>query len=110
MSGAATSLPLGALGDYLRAQGLAGAAAVAATQLAGGQSNPTYRIALQDGRQYVLRKKPAGTLVASAHAIDREFRVMQALQGSGVPVPRKQDVQLALAMRRGDELEEVRCG
>jgi acyl-CoA dehydrogenase len=53
----------------------------------GGQSNPTYR--LQCGRaQYVLRKKPAGTLVASAHAIDREYRVMKALSGTNVPVPR----------------------
>lgn len=57
------------------------------TRLAGGQSNPTFRI---DGLScpLVLRKKPDGTLSASAHAIDREFRVLQALQGSHVPVPK----------------------
>ncbi|MDO8251373.1 MAG: phosphotransferase family protein [Rhodoferax sp.] len=72
---------------YLRSQGLCGAGTLSATVLSGGQSNPTYR--LQCGReQYVLRKKPAGTLLASAHAIDREYRVMKALGGTAVPVPR----------------------
>lgn len=51
-----------------------------------GQSNPTYRI--DDGRaSYVLRRKPLGPLLPSAHQVEREFRVMRALQGSGVPVP-----------------------
>ena len=72
---------------YLREQGLCGAGTLSATVLSGGQSNPTYR--LQCGTdQYVLRKKPAGTLLASAHAIDREYRVMKALGDSPVPVPR----------------------
>jgi acyl-CoA dehydrogenase len=72
---------------YLREQGLCGAGTLSATVLSGGQSNPTYR--LQCGTdQYVLRKKPAGTLLASAHAIDREYRVMKALGDSAVPVPR----------------------
>ncbi|MEJ8814626.1 phosphotransferase [Variovorax ureilyticus] len=57
------------------------------TRLSGGQSNPTFIV--DDGPQrFVLRRKPPGTLVASAHAIDREYRVMQALQGTDVPVPR----------------------
>ncbi|MGF7159395.1 aminoglycoside phosphotransferase (APT) family kinase protein [Rhodoligotrophos appendicifer] len=52
----------------------------------GGQSNPTFL--LQAGsRPYVLRKRPGGTLLPSAHAIDREYRVMSALQGTAVPVP-----------------------
>jgi len=55
------------------------------TQFQGGQSNPTYLIATSAGR-YVLRKKPAGKLLPSAHAIDREFAVMCALNGL-VPVP-----------------------
>nr|WP_319016813.1 phosphotransferase [Diaphorobacter aerolatus] len=59
--------------------------------LAGGQSNPTFRIDAGKNRHYVLRKKPPGTLIASAHAIDREFRVMQALANTGVPVPRMLD-------------------
>lgn len=51
-----------------------------------GQSNPTYL--LQAGAYaYVLRTRPAGVLHASAHAIDREFRVLEALAGSAVPVP-----------------------
>lgn len=55
--------------------------------LSGGQSNPT--VLVESGsRRWVLRRKPAGELLASAHAIDREFRVMQALRGSTVPVPR----------------------
>lgn len=56
-------------------------------QFQGGQSNPTYHVATQDAA-YVLRRKPGGTLMASAHAVDREYRVMRALAGSGVPVPR----------------------
>ena len=55
--------------------------------LAGGQSNPTYRVRLGDA-SYVLRKQPPGELLPSAHAVDREYRVLTALAGSGVPVPR----------------------
>ncbi|MDG1744319.1 MAG: phosphotransferase family protein [Planktomarina sp.] len=52
-----------------------------------GQSNPTYRITDTAGRHFVLRAKPPGTLLKSAHAVDREFRVMTALAKSAVPVP-----------------------
>jgi aminoglycoside phosphotransferase (APT) family kinase protein len=51
----------------------------------GGQSNPTYLLEAASGR-YVLRRKPPGKLLASAHAVDREFRVLQALHDSHVPV------------------------
>ncbi|MES2264545.1 MAG: phosphotransferase [Pseudomonadota bacterium] len=51
-----------------------------------GQSNPTYRVNTADGRSYALRKKPSGTLLPSAHAIDREFRVITALDKAGFPV------------------------
>jgi aminoglycoside phosphotransferase (APT) family kinase protein len=51
----------------------------------GGQSNPTYLIEAASGR-YVLRRKPPGKLLSSAHAVDREFRVLQALYGCAVPV------------------------
>jgi len=54
--------------------------------VAGGQSNPTYFITT-DGRQLVLRSQPRGELLPSAHAIDREYRVMSALAQSDVPVP-----------------------
>ncbi|MDE2362150.1 MAG: phosphotransferase [Hyphomicrobiales bacterium] len=50
-----------------------------------GQSNPTYLIEAQSGA-YVLRRKPPGVLLKSAHAVDREFRVQKALAGSGAPV------------------------
>ena len=82
------TLPIAALTDYLHAQGLTAAGTLKITTLAGGQSNPTYRITASDGQEYVLRKKPAGTLIASAHAIDREYRVMKALADTDVPVPR----------------------
>ena len=82
------ALPVEALSSYLRAQGLAGAEPVKVSVLAGGQSNPTYRISAGAGREYVLRKKPAGVLIASAHAIDREYRVMKALADTDVPVPK----------------------
>lgn len=58
------------------------------SQVAGGFSNPTYFLKYSDQADYVLRKKPSGNLLPSAHAIDREYRVMQALQNSSVPVPR----------------------
>jgi aminoglycoside phosphotransferase (APT) family kinase protein len=51
----------------------------------GGQSNPTYLLETSS-RSYVLRRKPPGKLLASAHAVDREFRVLSALHGSKVPV------------------------
>ena len=55
-------------------------------QFEGGQSNPTYLLETP-GRDYVLRKKPPGKLLPSAHAVDREHRVISALADSGVPVP-----------------------
>ncbi|MFT5033165.1 MAG: aminoglycoside phosphotransferase (APT) family kinase protein [Bacteroidia bacterium] len=57
-----------------------------ADKFAGGQSNPTYLLSAGSGR-YVLRRKPPGNLLKSAHAVDREFRVMHALAGTSVPVP-----------------------
>lgn len=60
---------------------------VAARKFKGGQSNPTYRLDAPSGT-LVLRRKPPGELLASAHAVDREFRVLQALHGRGVPVAR----------------------
>ncbi len=53
----------------------------------GGQSNPTFRVTAASG-VYVLRRQPPGKLLKSAHAVDREFRVLAALAGSDVPVPR----------------------
>jgi aminoglycoside phosphotransferase (APT) family kinase protein len=55
-------------------------------KIGGGQSNPTYRLTLGD-RDVVLRKQPAGELLPSAHAVDREYRVQKALASTDVPVP-----------------------
>ncbi|MCB1675902.1 MAG: phosphotransferase [Halioglobus sp.] len=59
---------------------------VAVSQFEGGQSNPTFFLEAACGN-YVLRKKPPGKLLPSAHAIDREYRIMAALKESEVPVP-----------------------
>ena len=56
-------------------------------RIGGGQSNPTFVVDYDD-RALVLRKQPPGELLPSAHAVDREYRVMRALASSGVPVPR----------------------
>ena len=58
-----------------------------ADKFAGGQSNPTFLIRSTGGR-FVLRRKPSGTLLKSAHAVEREYRVMAALAATDVPVPR----------------------
>lgn len=71
---------------WLRAQGHIGGAALSAKVLAGGQSNPTYLLT-SGAQQLVLRKQPDGPLLKSAHAIDREYRVISALKDSAVPVP-----------------------
>jgi len=57
-------------------------------QFKGGQSNPTYRLSAADGRKLVLRRKPPGKLLPSAHAVDREYRVIEALYKIGYPVAR----------------------
>jgi aminoglycoside phosphotransferase (APT) family kinase protein len=57
------------------------------SQFKGGQSNPTYRLDTGDGRAFVLRRKPPGTLLPGAHAVEREARVMSALRPAGFPVP-----------------------
>ncbi|WP_160154028.1 phosphotransferase [Microbulbifer sp. ALW1] len=60
---------------------------VRASKFSGGQSNPTFKVETSAGT-YVLRRQPPGKLLKSAHAVDREYRVMQALAGSDVPVPK----------------------
>jgi aminoglycoside phosphotransferase (APT) family kinase protein len=78
---------VGALERYLRTHvdGFAGPIEVA--QFKGGQSNPTFVLGTP-GKRYVLRRKPPGQLLPSAHAVDREYRVISALANTDVPVPR----------------------
>ena len=66
-------------------EGFAGALEV--EQFRGGQSNPTYRLSA-GGKRYVMRRKPPGKLLPSAHAVDREYRVISALARTDVPVAR----------------------
>jgi aminoglycoside phosphotransferase (APT) family kinase protein len=75
------------LADWLRANVADFRGDLRLQPLAGGQSNPTYRADAGEHR-WVLRRKPPGVLLASAHAVDREYRVMAALAGTDVPVPR----------------------
>ncbi|MAY88218.1 MAG: phosphotransferase family protein [Pseudooceanicola sp.] len=58
---------------------------VTLSKFEGGQSNPTFRVDSPSG-QYVLRRKPSGPVLPSAHAVDREFRVLEAMRRGGVPV------------------------
>jgi aminoglycoside phosphotransferase (APT) family kinase protein len=74
------------LTDYLRQNVADFRGAIEMAQFNGGQSNPTYRVTA-GGRSYVLRCRPPGESGGSAHAIDREYRVLAALRGSDVPVP-----------------------
>ena len=71
---------------FLRAAipGLAGAMRL--ERISGGQSNPTFFVSY-DNRQLVLRKQPPGEILPSAHAVDREARIQQALAATAVPVP-----------------------
>jgi acyl-CoA dehydrogenase len=73
------------LGKHLNALGLC-KGPIELSQLTGGQSNPTFKIS-NGNSHYVLRKKPGGVLLPSAHAVDREYRVMKALASTEVPVP-----------------------
>ena len=79
------------LAAHLRAHFDASLGELQVEQFKGGQSNPTFLIrdgSADGGRRFVLRRKPSGALLASAHAIEREFRIIGALAGSGVPVAR----------------------
>ncbi|MEL7117354.1 MAG: phosphotransferase, partial [Pseudomonadota bacterium] len=84
MSGA-TDLDVAAVDQYL-SDHLAGyQGPLSARKFAQGQSNPTFELTTPNA-SYVLRRKPPGVLLKSAHAVDREFRVQRALAASDVPV------------------------
>jgi aminoglycoside phosphotransferase (APT) family kinase protein len=83
----AADIPSGALGDYLAAHIAGFAGPLTIRRFKGGQSNPTYLLS-SPARGYALRRKPFGSLLPSAHAVEREFRVTQALHEAGFPVAR----------------------
>jgi aminoglycoside phosphotransferase (APT) family kinase protein len=76
-----------ALVEYLRPRLEDFRGHIRVSQFKYGQSNPTFVISGGE-REYVLRKKPPGKLLPSAHAVDREYRILKALQDTDVPVPR----------------------
>ncbi len=80
-------LDLAALGKYLQSRVPDIGTLNSAEKFSDGQSNPTFLLTTSTG-QCVLRRQPPGELLRSAHAVDREFRVIKALQGSEVPVAR----------------------
>ena len=82
----AQDLDLARLEPWLREQIPSLDAALSVEKFAGGQSNPTFKLSAGD-THYVLRRKPPGELLASAHAVDREFRGIAALRDTDVPVP-----------------------
>jgi aminoglycoside phosphotransferase (APT) family kinase protein len=73
------------LADYLEDKVAGFKGPLTAEKFAGGQSNPTFKIMAASG-EYVLRRKPPGELLKSAHAVDREYRVLSALANTEVPV------------------------
>ena len=81
------TLDIESLSNYLEQQISGFKGPVTAEKFEGGQSNPTFKISSADGQPYVLRRKPPGELLKSAHAVDREFRVISALRDTDVPVP-----------------------
>ena len=80
--------PQGPLEDYLVSHVDGFSRPLKVRQFQGGMSNPTFLIESGDRRTYVMRKKPPGQLLPSAHAVDREYRVITALGNTEVPVPR----------------------
>ncbi len=85
---AAHSFDTAALAAYLRRTVAEFQGPLSVRQFHGGASNPTFLLTDDaSGRRYVLRKKPPGALLGSAHAIEREHRIMQALAPTAVPVP-----------------------
>jgi aminoglycoside phosphotransferase (APT) family kinase protein len=75
------------LAGYLKAHMPEFSGDMTISQFAFGQSNPTYLLSTADG-EYVLRKKPPGKLLPSAHAVDREYRILKSLENTDVPVPK----------------------
>lgn len=78
----------GVLADWLRAQLPELKGEMRLQRIGGGQSNPTFFVSFDQGPELVLRKQPAGELLKSAHAVDREHRILSALHPTGFPVPK----------------------
>ncbi|WP_435154028.1 phosphotransferase family protein [Amycolatopsis sacchari] len=95
------ALDLGTLGRLLRRDGIDVAGELTATRVGLGQSNLTYLVEDRAGGRWIVRRPPRGHLLASAHDVLREYRILEALSGTGVPVPR------TVAGYRDDRLAET---
>jgi aminoglycoside phosphotransferase (APT) family kinase protein len=84
----AHALDLGRLVPWLRVNVPGAQGEIMVEKFPGGQSNPTYAVAVDGVRRFVLRKKPPGVLLPSAHAVEREYRITRALADTDVPVAR----------------------
>jgi aminoglycoside phosphotransferase (APT) family kinase protein len=82
-----SDLDEGRLGAWLAANVPGCSISFTLTKFSGGQSNPTYRVDTE-GQSYVLRRKPFGPILPSAHAVEREYRLISALHPTGFPVAR----------------------
>jgi len=87
LSNSVATLDTDVLGPYLDANVSGFSGLVSVEKFADGQSNPTFRVKAHSG-EYVLRRQPPGDLLKSAHAVDREYRVLAALASTDVPVPK----------------------
>ncbi|MEL7471502.1 MAG: phosphotransferase family protein [Pseudomonadota bacterium] len=85
--GAAHQIDVDALASWLEPHVAEARSGLSVRQFQGGMSNPTYLLETSGGTRLVLRKKPPGKLLPKAHQIDREYRVMDALRATDVPVP-----------------------
>jgi aminoglycoside phosphotransferase (APT) family kinase protein len=87
LSNSVASLDTDVLGPYLEANVSGFSGLISVEKFTDGQSNPTFRVKAHSG-EYVLRRQPPGDLLKSAHAVDREYRVLAALASTDVPVPK----------------------
>ncbi|MGA9870295.1 MAG: phosphotransferase family protein [Rhodococcus sp. (in: high G+C Gram-positive bacteria)] len=83
-----TDVDFSAVSRWVESVGTGARAPLTFTRVGNGQSNLTYAVVDADGKRWVLRRPPLGQLLASAHDVAREYRILSALQNTGVPVPR----------------------
>jgi aminoglycoside phosphotransferase (APT) family kinase protein len=101
------ALDLAALEGWLRSSDVEVAGPLRAQLITGGRSNLTFFLEDQAGRRWVVRRPPLGSVLATAHDVRREFRVMSALAGTAVPVPRVLGVDVDAAQVDFYVMEEV---
>ena len=95
--------------DYIKANVPAIRLPVSIKQFRFGQSNPTYFLTDASGTKYVMRKKPPGKLLSkTAHAVEREYKIMKALEKTDVPVPKMYCLWVDRRLRRPGQASCIR--